>query len=717
MNFEHGSLVFLSLALALLLLFFLADVRLGKKLYQMFKLNIKPWNSSRNVKHLLALFGVASLFIALLGPKGNPHYSQLEVALEKRAQYTKEILDVVIVLDVSSSMGVTDTPTREARLKTALDTLDDLLQKVDQSYLTLYLFTSTLEKKCPRTLDQVFFRLLLKSTSVNETGVPGTDFKTILADLSKEKLNDDQIILFVSDGDDTAMEALSPIDKTTRLKEIKELIKHPMITVGVGSAVGGEVPKITYKGKPAFSKLNSELLKSMGTYIDLNASNSSDLIQALKNYVVQIKQKGSSTDKRVLYDDYYQYPLGLALILLLASYLLPSTWSRTIPLILVFAALQAESPELSYDAGDFGEARALFENMEPKNSWEKGVIPLDVSLSYLGDKKIDEAAQELSRLEISPKSSPYYLRKFHQTKALIWKESASYNAPFLLELSLREILLAEQAHCELEKLKEVPTCRTAFILNQIKTAIKEDLEEIQEKAADPSWVIPLWIDRVKKGDYKAFLNDPELKFWTDDDLKEALRNLRQGDSNEGLQYLQKASIKFPSPLNPLENPFISFQSQLDWIESPFQLLAKENPADHLKQLVGAVYALIGYKAFKSLDIQKQMKEVRDSLTAFPKIAYEYQVKSFFEKGCEKINWRAVFPLYAEALKWAELSDNYSLYNVIIYLKKALKVMEDPYNNPPPSDSSETIRSFQDLMLQDQKAPADIQGGSSVEKPW
>lgn len=716
MTFEHGNLFFLGLALALLFILFLLDIRLGKKLYQTLSLNIKPWNSNRNLKHLLALTGALFLFIALLGPKGNPHYSPLEIAEEKKAQYTKEILDMVIVLDVSSSMGVNDTPSRETRLKAALDALDDILQKVDQSYLTLYLFTSSLEKKCPRTLDQVFFRLLLKSTVINEPGVPGTDFKLVLEELEKEKLKSDQIVLFVSDGDDTSMEGLNSIDKLARTKEIKDLIKYPMITLGVGSILGGEVPKIVYKGKPVVSKLNRDLLKSMGTYIDLYESNTLDVMEALKSHLVEIKKTGQATDKRVLYDDYYQYPLALAFLLLLASYLLPSSWGKALPLLIVFT-LQAESPELSYEAGDYAEAIQIFETMKPQNSWEKGVIPLDIALSYLGEKKVDEAALELSRLDINPLSNPYYLRKYHQTKALIWKESSFYNTPFLLHLALREILLAEKEHCELEKLKEVPVCRTAFILNQIKTAIKEDLFTLQEKTTDPSWVIPLWIERVKKGDFKTFLKDPELKFWTDEDLKEALRNLRQGDTQEGLQFLENASLKYPSYKNPLKNPFISFQDQLDFIETSFQIENKENPADHLKEIIGSVYALIGYKAFKSADIQSQMKAVLQALKDFPKIAYDYQIKSFLEKGCEKINWRAVFPLYAEALKWAEMSDNYSLYNVVIALKKALKIMEDPYNNPPPTDASEVIRSFQDLMLQDQKAPADIQSGSTVERPW
>ncbi len=717
MNFEHAGYYPLLIIPLLILVLLLMDVKLGKKVFSLLKLNIEPSNNNRTLKHLLAWLGIVFLFLALLGPKGNPHYSNYEIESLSKAKANLEILDLVIVLDTSSSMAVTDTQSKETRLKVALEALDDLLQKDLQAYLTLYVFTSKLEKIVPRTLDQVFFRLVLKGISINEPGVPGTDFKQILGELSKENISSDQAVLLVSDGDDTELATLPLVDQAGRLQEIRQIFKHPMSTLGVGSPSGGIVPNVVYKGKPVVSKLNADLLKAIGEYNELGAGLSPDLLKQLKRRFEELKIKSTLSNPKPIYDDYTLYPLAVALLLMAAAWLYPSTSKKVLPLF-VTLFLQAESPELLYDSGDYSDARQVLESMTAEDDWQKGAKSLDIAITFLLENKGDEASLELSKIKVNEASNPYFLRKWHQVKGLLWRENSSIFTPFLLRMGLQEISSAEKAQCELEKLKQAPSCRPLFILHQIKTDLKNKLSDLQENSLDPSLTLSKWLQRVKEGTYINHLYDPELKTWTDPDLKEALRNLRQNDPVEGQEFLEKALLKYPAKTNPLNNPFVSLEDQLLWIGNDFKLMPQETASPLLKEAIGGLYGLIGYRSLNpGASIEQQKSRVQTYLKNFPQVAYRAQVKSFLEKGCERINWAEVYPPYLEALLWLDQSDDYSLYMAVINLKKALKALEDPYNKPPPEESSETIRSFQDLMLQDQKAPASVQGGSTVEKPW
>ena len=143
-------------------------------------------------------------------------------------QLEQKTVDLVVLLDVSASMGTQDTMTREPRLKRALDSLDELVKNLDGAYLTLYIFSSELAKKIPRTFDDLFFRLMAKEITINDNGVPGTDFEKVLQELAKVNFGPENTFLLISDGDDTELEILSGTERKKESLLLKKRFHIPL---------------------------------------------------------------------------------------------------------------------------------------------------------------------------------------------------------------------------------------------------------------------------------------------------------------------------------------------------------------------------------------------------------------------------------------------------------------------------------------------------------
>jgi len=309
------------------------------------------------------------VIFALMEPKGNGHYpsetlpipsqqvQKNETPANHEAELRRKAHDVIFLIDASASMSVMDSRNGNSRLEYAKEIVDEVVSRLTGETAALFAFTSVLTKLVPLTSDYLYLRLMLKEMHINEGDATGTDIKEALKDLRKLYYNkfskELKTVLLFTDGGDNFLDTLQGKARENEINNIAQLVSPAkelnlrVFTIGMGSKKGKEIPGITYEGKPVNSSLDEELLKKIslegrGEYYFANAFSSLDLAEDISRRMQQdnayitegsLKASYASSDKPqedLIYDLYFQVPLGLAIILIVFCIILPDNFEKSV---------------------------------------------------------------------------------------------------------------------------------------------------------------------------------------------------------------------------------------------------------------------------------------------------------------------------------------------------------------------------------------------------
>ncbi len=294
---------------------------------------------------------------ALMGPQGNAHYPEEKQGQKKKPQVKnvevklkRRFHNVIFLIDASASMSVTDTYNQTSRLDTAKDIADQTIRRLSGEQSTLFAFTSQPTLMSPVTMDYLFLRLMVRSIDINEGGVAGTDFFSSIQEVQKKYLlrpsTELKTLVILSDGEDTSMEGLQGELLNQKMKSLFDLIEGPqmnlrVITVGIGSSKGGMIPGLIFEGHSVHSSLDEELMRRLaahgrGIYLPAREFTAISLAEEIIKDINQDNPYQDETslitsltaNQQTVYDLYYQYPLGIALLLLGMVLLWPDTKQR-----------------------------------------------------------------------------------------------------------------------------------------------------------------------------------------------------------------------------------------------------------------------------------------------------------------------------------------------------------------------------------------------------
>ena len=276
-------------------------------------------SSSITIKTIIRYLGILSLVIAISGIKTGISVKPVE----------RKGVDIVFCIDVSLSMDSQDIkPSRIDKVKFELSKIVDNL-KGDR--IGIVVFSGSNFLYLPLTMDYDASKLFIKSIDTSMISSRGTDIpnaiKTSVEAFGDED-NQQKMIFLFTDGEDHSN--LSIDDISYLISE-----KIDIHVIGVGSSKGSLIPLRDKQnsflknesGELVLSKLNLNFLR------EISRLNNGSLLRISKSEpisenIIDIINKGEdSLISSFEFSDYehkFQYPLAIAIFLLMISHLISS---------------------------------------------------------------------------------------------------------------------------------------------------------------------------------------------------------------------------------------------------------------------------------------------------------------------------------------------------------------------------------------------------------
>lgn len=324
---------------------------------------LPPALPRRGTRAILVLVVILLLAVALAGPQ----YGYRWQAVERRG------VDLVIALDCSRSMLAEDI--KPSRLDRAKREIVDLLKMLAGDRVGLVAFAGTAFLQCPLTVDYEAFHLFLQHLGPDFLPVGGTDLAAALTVATRSfdpETATDKAVILITDGGHTGSADLQAAVDAAKNAKVK------LFCIGVGGESGVPVPaakggfKKDRSGKIVLSRLDETGLKQMalatgGGYVRSVAGDMD--LDAI--YHQQIRKEMTAqtltSSRRQVWEDRYQWALGLALALLALEMLVPAVARgrtargrasalKVIPLMILCGGLLLPQPGWAADAKKAVEA-------------------------------------------------------------------------------------------------------------------------------------------------------------------------------------------------------------------------------------------------------------------------------------------------------------------------------------------------------------------------
>lgn len=270
----------------------------------------------RRWKGGLLVVGIGLLALSLAGPQVGT----------KLREVKREGADIVIALDVSLSMMAEDVAPN--RLDRAKNEIKKLLGDLRGDRVGLVIFAGDAFLQCPLTTDYSAVRLFLDVANPALLPTPGTDYRAALrhaiqafdAPNAGEEETQSRALLIVSDGENHEGNVAAILEEARQERIV-------IFAAGVGDPAGGPIPlyqgnrRVGYKkdlrGDIVHTSLEEADLRELskdGAYFRIARTSSS--LQKIISALERLDSTEFGSEEFEEYDNKYQGPLALALLLL-----------------------------------------------------------------------------------------------------------------------------------------------------------------------------------------------------------------------------------------------------------------------------------------------------------------------------------------------------------------------------------------------------------------
>ena len=277
-------------------------------------------------KRILFVMAVGLLIFALSGPQVGT----------RLVEVTRQGTDIALAVDLSQSMLVEDlTPNRFQR---ARHEINRFMDRLAGDRVALIPFARVAFVEVPMTLDHAAVNSKLNALKPEMIPHPGTSLAATIKQARRvfsSKSQAQKIIVIVTDGEDHEPDAID---------EAKEAAKEGILiyTIGMATTSGGPIPlksqygKISgYKkdrsGNTIVSKLNEDLLTEISRVTGgefYRATQTGSEFKQLYKTISGMDKENFETKQFTDFEDRFQYPAALALLLIAIGQLIPPARRR-----------------------------------------------------------------------------------------------------------------------------------------------------------------------------------------------------------------------------------------------------------------------------------------------------------------------------------------------------------------------------------------------------
>lgn len=393
MKFANLQYLWCLIIIPLLVLFYMWAFKKKKRLLELFvseelkdKL-LKGFSAKRQkIKAFLLIFVFLFCVLALIRPKWGFQWEEVN----------RRGVDIILALDVSESMLAEDVSPN--RLERAKREIIDLLNMMQGDRVGLVAFSGTSFLQSPLTLDYGAVRIFLDELDTDLIPVPGT----AIGDAIKKSINafDSQnkksrVLILITDGEDHSGEPLK-MAKVAYEEGIK------IYTIGIGKEDGAPIPdrkrggfKKDSRGNVVTTQLDETTLQKMaldtgGSYVR-SITGDLDLEKIYTDITKKVESKELVSGKRKRFEERFQWPLLVALLLLILEvFVKERKGSQTVLGVMVFL-LFAGFPLKEGQAAPWDSQRKIGEEDYQNKKYNKALKsfleaqvkePKDLELKY-----------------------------------------------------------------------------------------------------------------------------------------------------------------------------------------------------------------------------------------------------------------------------------------------------------------------------------------------
>lgn len=282
-------------------------------------------NPVSGLYNFLRFFLFRNTFALLIFALAQPMFGNKKIA------GTIESMELVICLDVSSSMDVKDISKEASRLDIAKRALVQLINNLHGEKIGICLFAGGAYVQLPLTSDYGAAKMFVSEIQTDILSNQGTNIAAAI-ETAKDMFSDQKTskaVIMVTDGENHEE------DPSAALKDLKE--KNIGLSVlGIGTTSGGPVPinpdrpELGYKtnslGARVISKVDPGFIRSIASKGGGTALVTSSEFPNLQELLTEINQMKRTKVRDLQFetkDNRYQIPLGAALIFWMLYLVLP----------------------------------------------------------------------------------------------------------------------------------------------------------------------------------------------------------------------------------------------------------------------------------------------------------------------------------------------------------------------------------------------------------
>lgn len=277
---------------------------------------LTPSASPARLRTKFILYTLAVTFLILAAARP-------QVGSKLREEHQKGI-EMMLVVDVSNSMLAEDfEPNRLDRTKFAIDRV---VESMKQDRIGVVAFAGEAQVQLPITSDYRMARAFARKLSPAMVRTQGTDLGAAikLASMSFSSQSEgSRVMILITDGENHESDALEAAQAAAE-KGIA------IYTIGIGTPegapvmIGGEY-LTDEKGDMVVSKLDEKMLQEIasatgGAYV--RATKQSIGLKEIVDRLKELDESDLATTRFEAFDEQYQYPLAVALLLLLIEWLI-----------------------------------------------------------------------------------------------------------------------------------------------------------------------------------------------------------------------------------------------------------------------------------------------------------------------------------------------------------------------------------------------------------